>query len=489
MHKYSLFLLFSVKGKCGLNFAEFVNLTSSEICPVGTILEKYNLTTLQYNGPTDDWDGDTSFGILTYSNLNHVDLDLYIHDVFFSSITFITVSHLPSTNNGVDAFVSPLDAKSWICLQLTIALVSGFLTWLECQDGNHESWMADAAIMVDKVIAVTCILLGQVGESMGRAYRTEKGSLVLLPLWLFGSFLLMANLYQGSIYSNLAVLIPTQPPSGIYDLVNGNIPIVPIDFAYDYRTNSHNTLLSDYIIPPLIEGGRENSELTKFLTEFQKRLVQVKDKIQFGVAKIYADYIVCNPMAVLFIHTPKVVPIERRIKQLPDNLHIVQNKGDSPFTIVPYMTGDENLLTPYFAKDWTRMYEAGLHQLWYKVYLQYLALANKGSLMRVNKYFEAVQRAFDNVKEPATFHESHSVSLGRIIPAFVLCSAVMAIGAIAFMAECRKHRIKKFLFLRILQGLTIICRVCKCNKDSVVTHSPKDLGRVRIVRSFRLGVG
>lgn len=239
------------------------------------------------------------------------------------------------------------------------------------------------------------------------------------------------------MYSNLAVIKPPPPPSGVYDLVNWDIPIVAKESIYDYKTRSYKTVLTDCVIPELISSGVPQSKQLKFLAKLKAKLVSVYDKsVPSFVNKILrGNRTMLHSTVVAFVFTHNFDSNERRIKR-SGKRHIVRNKGYSPFTMVQYTVGEKNLLTPYLAKEWGRMFEAGLSNLWLQVFRQHVALREKISLRGDNKYFEAVQFAFGNVREPVTFHESSPVSITLIFPAFVLCSAIVVMGVVAFVVEC-----------------------------------------------------
>lgn len=148
-------------------------------------------------------------------------------------------------------------------------------------------------------------------------------------------------------------------------------------------------------------------------------------------------------MVVAFVFNHHIVSMENKVKLMGDR-HIVGNKGDSPFTMMQYMVGRKNLLTPYFAKELRRMFGAGLSQLWLKVGLQNMALREKVKPKEARKYFEAVQKAFGNLRESVTFHESRPVSVTLILPGFVLCSILMTIGLVIFIVEYGMELLKFF---------------------------------------------
>lgn len=150
----------SINAECGLLHFGFANLRNTEFCAVATIAEKYNLTLVQYKNQFEAWFGDTSLRVFIYSNVINPESDFYILQVDFLSINFIAATLPPSLANGIETFVSPLDAESWTSLLLIVALVAGFLTCLGWRGAPRTSWIVAPAILLSNIIAVACILLG-----------------------------------------------------------------------------------------------------------------------------------------------------------------------------------------------------------------------------------------------------------------------------------------------------------------------------------------
>lgn len=459
MHQYFVYVLSSADGKCGLDHTGFVNLQGSNICEVSAVAEKYNLTLMEYNGQLQAY-SDESFGIFGYSDGTRHQSDYYIHQVIFASINFITISNPPSLARAIVSLLSPLDVGSWTCLIFIVSFGAGVLTLVDTEGLNRASYLDGAERALNKMVVVTCLLLGQVGESKGKPYRTGTAVLVLLTLWLFGYFILMQNLYQGSMYSNLAVLKPTRPPGGVYDLVNWDIPIVSMDIVYDYKSRSAKSILADYVMPQLLAISESESELSKLI-------MKLKEKIGYGNGKktllktlSLGNLTMTHCMVVVFVFTHHVVTIESKLK-LMGNRQVVRNKDSSPFAMTQYMVGRKNLLTRYFSKELGYMLHAGLTRLWSKVGLQSLALRGKSELKEGNKYFEAVQQAFGNLRDPVTFHESQPVSVKLLMPGFILCSIVMSIALLVFLVEYREKLLQTFLTLLVMLGSGIVYRICK----------------------------
>lgn len=181
---------------------------------------------------------------------------------------FVTDPELPS--NEVTTFISPLDVGTWSCLGFSITAIAGFLTVLA---NTKDGWTGFVATVTLKAFVVTSILLGQVGDSTRKVYRAKKVVIVLLIFWFCGNLLLMANLYQGSIYSCLAVPFPPKTPSGVMDLVHWDIPVVAMDVLYNGESKSVHSYLIDFSIPELLKDNGLSPQFRDFLEKLQPKLL------------------------------------------------------------------------------------------------------------------------------------------------------------------------------------------------------------------------
>lgn len=260
MHRYLAFQPDSANVKCSLNHKVYFEVTRISDCSAHESADKHNLTLLRNRGRNRLFLSSKSFGVLLPSHLHMSSLDDLIYEIIHPSFNFVTITDPASLAGGVETFVSPLDLDSWICVLISIITVSGFLTGLMVKFASPLA--ACGGIYVDKIITITCILLGQVGESSGKAYRVGKVAIVLMILWLFGNLIVMANFYQGSIYSCLTVLFPPETPRNAKDLVNWDIPMISME-----GDGKRDDLLDD-LIPNLLSKTRENLGLDKFLKNF-----------------------------------------------------------------------------------------------------------------------------------------------------------------------------------------------------------------------------
>lgn len=483
LHEYLIFVTTPVIAKCGLLYEGFLKLQDTDFCPVSTIAEKYNLTVLEFNRRMIVFD-EKSFGVPLFSMFNQISLTDVVNQLDFMLINFITVTSLPSPANGLATFLSPFDLETWCCLVTSVISTAGFLQFVLYRPVNPCKLTCRVSKMAENMITVFSIFLGQVGNSFRRAYRVGKIALLLVTLWLFGNLILINNYYQGSIYSCLAVLFPPQTPGGIEELRDLDIPIVAMNLFAKTGTNSLNTFLVDEIIPKLIHSDIQTPKFVKLLTKFQTKVLSYNDKSVSGMVKkmLYENSTLPYPMVALFVMKDTLERIVKLVK-FSKNRYIVGNKGTSPFRVFALRTGSRNLLVPYFAKEWRRLQESGLTEMWHRLYVMVLLLREKNRIYGPGQRSEFVQYLFSGFKEKATFHESHPVSMDLIFPAFSLCSGVVAFCVVKFMAENAQAFSSggKAVALRIVYGFVHFGRMCNKFIDLRRQIRHKKMPNVKVV--------
>lgn len=397
-----------------------------------------------------------SFGSVLDRKFEEIGSRQFVYQVKFVPINFITVTMPPGWSH--------LFPRS-TCLLVSVISVSGFLEILTINEASQNSLTCHLATIVDKFIAVTCIFLGQDGESSGSACHTRKITMIILIIWLFGNFILMSNFYQGSIYSCLAVLFPPETPRDVETLAKWNIPMVAMD-KYDLDTGEQQTLLHDDIIPKLISNGTQNPISVKFLTEFKAQLLSYNNRsVLHMVNKIlYENSTLPYPM-VAFLIANDWLEFNQKLVIFSGNRHVARSKGDTPFQSIFWKTGSKSLLSPYFMKDWRNMLESGLPKVWTNLHMIAATLRRQNLNLMHNQRFGFVQCLFDSLKEAATFHEAQRVSLLLIMPTFYLCAVVLGFGVIGFAVENTKsfkHVDKTIVISKIFK---VFCRIEKFCKD------------------------
>lgn len=221
LHRYLTFLPMLVKGKCSVLQNKLVTLVDFDFCPVATISEMYNLSLLDYQDRK---------AVLRLREINsfgcallvfHYDYGLKfrynLYQVDLRPINFLAPTYPPSAESGVATFVSPFNLEGWCCLLISVISVAAFLTILGIMEGSSagcNSMMSKEGkrngtrfycviLMVEKVITVTIIFLGQVRDSSGRSYRNGKVAILLMILWLFGNLFLVQNFIIRALYTHV----------------------------------------------------------------------------------------------------------------------------------------------------------------------------------------------------------------------------------------------------------------------------------------------
>lgn len=447
MHKYVLhyfapIYLFIGNGTCGLQYKEYDLIAMTDMCKVLEIPGKYNLTLeleyhrfINFNGQISG----RSFGRATPYVEQYNEMDDSIYQVVFYSLNFITVTNPPSANSGLDAFISPFDSETWAFLFITVVTLGGFVSGLGQMDSVQHGCLVLVSI-VEKVISVTSVLLGQVSDTTGKAYRTAKVASLLIILWLFGNLVLTANLYQGSIYSCLAVILPPQTPLDFDDLVTWDLAIISDARGYDYGTQSRMSILVFTIIPELLSTPGISSKFAKLRKTLQARVTTSQDPRVYKMIKnsVRENSTRSHPTFVIILPSHDIGNTINGYK-LAGNRYIVASRLASPFSMVMFFAGYRNLVHPYFVKDWRRIQESGLESLW-DTYIEIGRLLNRISFHQgKQKYFETVQRSFSDVKETIRFHESTPVSVYLIRPIFAICGIILVLGMLGFLAENRNN--------------------------------------------------
>lgn len=445
LHKYVSFMFNPRVKNCYPLLDELhliASLTDFDFCPVLTIADKYNLTLMEYRLGMKLY-GRRSYGLaLTAKSNFDLNFGYVLYQVDLRTTSFVTLTNPPTPEAGLSTFVSPFESETWCFILVVVISVACFLTFLESDEGfamvNRgeicHAWIYFTTLISEKVITVTFIFLGQVGDSAGRTYGKRNVALILFTLWFFGNLFLMVNYYQGSIYSCLAVLFPPKAPREVEELADLDVSMVAMD-NYRTRNGTKYTYLQDMVFPQLNSSVSQTPKFVKFITKLDAKLLSINDPSPMEMYQkiLYSNSTHEKPM-VVFIFKDLFEFYASFVKYM-GNRHVVQSRGDSPFRVIYLRPGNKNLFTPYLAKGLRRLSESGLTQMWLDLNRLPRILRSKKMLIARNKYFQAVQDLFGKVREPVTFHEDSVVSLDLILPAFSISAVVTAIGLGVFTAE------------------------------------------------------
>ncbi|OXA54221.1 hypothetical protein Fcan01_11659 [Folsomia candida] len=180
------------------------------------------------------------------------------------STKFIIVTQLPSSLEGMNAFLLPFTATVWLVLFATGVAICGLAGVVKTQKNPLD-------IGID-FIHLIAMLLKQVCNESSYIFGGNHIGQGVIWLWLFfGSNIIMDNLYTGEIFSYLSAIKIRQMPETLMELVDSNIPILTL---HDYTVTGIETRVSGLIgdrIPGYIRflNGRndKSAQLVRQLAE------------------------------------------------------------------------------------------------------------------------------------------------------------------------------------------------------------------------------
>ncbi|OXA45376.1 hypothetical protein Fcan01_20177 [Folsomia candida] len=192
---------------------------------------------------------------------------------------------------------------------------------------------------LEDIINTTAILLGQVNEDNLKIFtkRTSGASLVLV--WLFcGRYIIMDNLYTGSIFSYLSAIQPPVVPNTIAELVDSNIPIITMS-----GLRSNTSILKTFIIPAQVESLKTENKSFELFLKLNAKLVFVdaySSFVQFIQNILNLDVLTHFKASVDTSKTYALMDTTNQFKVFTDLLMangsrlIINSKDDSPFVSV-----------------------------------------------------------------------------------------------------------------------------------------------------------
>ncbi|OXA48376.1 hypothetical protein Fcan01_17410 [Folsomia candida] len=132
---------------------------------------------------------------------------------------------------------------------------------------------------IPNFLNVVCILLGQVnGDSLRMFHKKNWTAAPILTVWLLcGCYIIMANLYTGSIFSFLSGVKLPELPSNLDDLVASNIPLITTGSGYNVSTpDRYESNLKNLIIPQRKKLIGNGSNFFATLERLEEKLFYIR---------------------------------------------------------------------------------------------------------------------------------------------------------------------------------------------------------------------
>lgn len=186
---------------------------------------------------------------------------------------FVIITNFPSAMNSFEAFTSPFDEITWVLILISCISFEFFLTTDHLL--FHSEQKENRNRLFEGMLNIVCSLIGQVSDNAMNLFHSKKGGGLIWILWLlFGSYFLMNNLYQGSVYSYLTVILPAPVPKTMTKLKDSKVPVLTTNGIYINITRTDSTL-KHYLIPQMIRSLGQNSSYSNLLSDLNKNVVHI----------------------------------------------------------------------------------------------------------------------------------------------------------------------------------------------------------------------
>ncbi|OXA64265.1 hypothetical protein Fcan01_00209 [Folsomia candida] len=429
------------EGKCGPNLAHYEDMYPPKLCVISVLGKKMNFTLIpsrEYEHSRLKYEDHVisyiAFHTILAEGFN--DLMFFTFKLDFNNFRFAIVTELPSVLNNLYGIYLPFDNATWICL-LVGMVVTGVLARREVERGK----MTHA---VEVALRLISFLLGQSGSSNVAGFSSSKrAGIAIATAWFFGVFILMGNLYQGSIFSYLTVKIPPIVPETVEELLESGITILTSSYSA-FSLERSISLLRDVIIPVLTSHLGGNERWAKLLDRLAGKIEFMNYDIKYApIPDAYSNFTAfltrnkskeLNTFALMdrkngLLITTKVLKIMG--KQL-----IVENREETFFNSVGISYIAINYVSGFVIGGYNCLVQSGISSRWEKLQKlrETLYQVRKLGNVTYNRFF---LKEMGGGRNPVEFHENQSVSLAAIGYFVMICGVLVGIGWVMFLGEIK----------------------------------------------------
>lgn len=383
-----------------------------------------------------------------------------ISKVFVDPYKFVIITSIPSALNTLEAFTSPFDTFTWILIAGNCISFSFFITLDHLILHSVKIGTRKKSHLLDSISNMIFPLIGQVSDSTIKSFHCKKGGRLVWILWLlFGSYILMNNLYQGSVYSYLTVILPPPVPKTMTQLRHSPAPIVTTHAVYRMDSNEVkvDSVLIRYLIPEMVGFLGKNSSYSRLLSDLNQRTVHITTAnflnmvmswvnkslpedpmmpFKTNIFPIQDTFAIFDSMPALQVTVQLLAALGRR--------YIVSNSEDTMINQNMIWAASRNFLQPTIHRHIRQLEESGLPERWKTL-----------NMFSMNWYFVSFlgnetsagwfRKKMSEAKEQDVWHESNAMTLKVLTFVFVLWGAMLALGGF-------------LLGLEVIKGKRVLCR-------------------------------
>ncbi|OXA47561.1 Glutamate receptor 3.7 [Folsomia candida] len=391
------------------------------------------------------------------------------------------VTPFPKALDGMNVFLSPFDDMVWVVLLLSCVTIT-FVIGLS-RIKTVENFMSD---VTQDLFNVTCILLRQVnGESLRMFNNRACVAVPILTVWFLGGcYVIMDNLYTGSVFSFLSAVKAPRLPSSLVDLADSEIPIMTHSWYLDEtdRPIRKIPILNDYLVPQYVNLFKDSPEMMNMFRQLLKKLIFIHQDVdeymsQSGISKLLRNSrqamsgvspnkVIDPEKTFAIMDSDQIVRMNGKLLQSTEKRLILYGKEYTPFNKVFVEVLKRNYLLPIFLKRLGQLLSNGMVDRWRKLEELYVPLYAHYAKNHTDyrKHFAVVM---SNGREQITFHEANSISMGSVKEVFVLCGIFLSVSFVSILVECRRSFVYFMEFslwacIHVLNGLITSLQKCRC---------------------------
>lgn len=297
----------------------------------------------------------------------------------FEKTKFSVVTVFPSVENNFGTFMLPFDTTTWILIVISSVMIS-ILVRISVSDSGFGYRFTLKEHISHDLYDVGALLLGHGGsDDFSKIFANRRVAVVISTVWFFGCYILMANLYKGSIFSFLTVPVLPNVPETIEQLLSSNIPILTTTSSGSYLvslnrstpTIKDDSTLRSIIIPQLKAVMAANSSYSKSIASLDQRLTYV-NHFENSIKEIVLNISSSKPIQNKFktSTTFALMNDANDLKHFTEPIKflgkrfVIDSSDDTGFQTITVMYGTRNFIFPRFYLVYRRLVESGLVEIW-----------------------------------------------------------------------------------------------------------------------------
>ncbi|OXA49899.1 hypothetical protein Fcan01_15893 [Folsomia candida] len=429
-------------------------------CTLKLLSKRYNFTLFSTRGvSTDDINrmksiiGKTEFQYVLDENLLAIieSEQLIIYDVELVAIEFAIVTQFWHAENSIWGFFTPFEGAVWLSILASCIGISIILQFEGKGLPNDFSGFRS----VKDFIMVQSLLFGQaIADEVIKSVKNKQVARPVLGIWFFVCYIVMENLYQGTIYSEMTVMYPPYVPTAPAELVASNMTIITTSNIFIVSNTSKvpmkNSLLKTSITPEVLKKNF-SPDFKTFVKKLDLKMEYIQDGTEdiSMIKNMSGSLNIRSNQTSKWISTKGTFAIMDMIQDLElymDSLRIlgkrlvIKSNPDASFHFFVVAYGRRNFISPNVQAFLRRLAEIGIFARF-----NFLTKANS-KLQFVKKlgkeiYSRFVAKLNSNFNgATAMLHSNKNENedkeaVGALWYVLALCSLVVSVATVIFVWE------------------------------------------------------